>query len=179
MRFVAFLLMCLPLVAEAQIIASTSEGPAARVLPKVIQSMDADEYAAWAAWNNTLAQKYVAQFNGQEARYYKGWSTTTNGTSLRAAGRRYNGFNMSQLTVPFQVEAPHLTKAAVVYNPFCKAPSGEAAPDWDNLFCIYNGEIKSVNDVARTLMVPIPKEALYEQLLQPFRYTKVERTPLQ
>lgn len=179
MRLAVLLLLCMPIAVEAQIIASTTPGPAARVLPKVVQGMDAEEYAAWAEWNNTLAQRYAEQFNDQEARYYKGWSTTTNGTGLRAA-RRYGGFNMSQLTVPFQVEAPHLTKEAVVYNPFCK-PIGEGAtsPDWNNLFCIYKGEIKSVNDIAKTLIVPIPKEALYEQLLQPFRYTRVERVPIQ
>jgi hypothetical protein len=145
--------------------------------------MDADEYAEWAEWNNTLAQKHAGVFNKQEARYYSGLSSTTSGTSLRAGGRRDCGrasMSLSTITVPFQVAAPdRLTKAVTIHNPFFKPSGGVAGPDWDNLFCIHNGEIKSVNDIAKTLIVPIPKEVLYEQLLQPFRYTKVERVPLQ
>lgn len=109
-------------------------------------------------------------------------------------GRGVGGFNSTgeSLTMKVRVKVPGQVKPVIYYNPYCKPvvppkhdydgaeiiqPYPNDKPDWDNIFGIVNGRIVSVNEVAETLMVPIPKERLYAQMLQPFRYTEAEKVP--
>lgn len=178
---------------NAQIISYQQEGPAARPLPQAVQKMDAGQYAAWAEWHNQLAKRYADDFNSSKSRYRTGWRTVTSNSarSLSAyggyrdrksgefGGRSIGGLNSAGefLTMKVRVKVPGQVKPVIYYNPYCKPVVPNNKPDWDNIFGIVNGKITSVNEVAEALMVPIPKERLYAQMLQPFRYTEAEKVP--
>lgn len=209
----SILMLLIAASGKGEIIIHTSDGPANRPLPEVVQKMDAEQYAAWAEWQNTLARKYAENINGSERQYLQGYRTTTSlstrsysaagsygsrrlgETSRDSYGRRAGSMAGSSLTVPIRIPNPdRQIRSVVYYNPHCKPtpsvthdtdgariidPYPNTVPDWDNLFGIVGGKIVSVNDVAESLLVPIPKERLYEQMLQPFAYTSVERVPIQ
>jgi hypothetical protein len=91
----------------------------------------------------------------------------------------------TSLTLPVRVRNPdYRTKPVRIYNPFCRPktdtthdtdgariidPYTALEPDWDNLYCIHNGRVVSVSNLANEPdYVPLPLEALYEFKMLPY-----------
>lgn len=179
--------MLLVLVAgtvDAQIVVKTSEGPAVRTLPKCVQALDAEGYAAWAEWQNALAEKAAADERQFQSPYIYGLRTVTSTSGVGNIRPRYRNADSFQsfstggstTTLPIEVKNPqYMVKPLIVLNPFVKPTNGVGLPDWNNLYCLVDGKIMSVKDAAALLPVPIPMETLYSKLMMAYNFNGVAK----
>lgn len=164
---------------DAQIVAKVADGPAMRPLPKYVQALDDEGYAAWAEWQNALARSASEDRERFESPYLSGLRTVTSTQRSLFYGTYYGA--SSTVILPSRSPNPdYVAKPLRLYNPTFKPRSGPAlTPDWDALHCIYNGRVCTISEIAKTLIVPVPMETLYEQLMQPFKFSSVDRVPLE
>jgi len=194
MRTIIFILVSLiAQVSFAQL--NVTSVPATPRLPKIIQNLSAEDYEAWAIWQNRQAELHsqkqarynyegryitgtkivVSATNGRDSSLNTGSVNTTNryrtqttATHSGYATRSDRGWNSAVATsVPYRYVNPDYTPIDPLhlYNPVVKG-EGNAPPDWGHLYVPTPDGSISLLEALDQYGGPISPEKLYTKLLE-------------
>jgi hypothetical protein len=166
-------------------------GPNLKGLPKFIQTLDSNQYAAWVVWQNEQAKARSASGYRDDMWNY-GLETTVDSTgSSRASGfsrgssckngnvtskRGTTGgssyseghvvarsYGLKFLNSDYTAPAP-----VVVYNPWVTDSGRSVGPDWSALYVpCPDGVVRTVT-AALTLVGPVDPELLFAECMRPY-----------
>ena len=175
----------------AQTPISLPAGPNLSNLPKFIQTLDTNEYAAWVVWQNEQT-KIRAASGCSDSMWNYGLETTVDSTGSSSAsgysrGRSCRSGNVTSKrgiagasshrnssttarTWSFKYlnsdyDAPD---SIMIYNPWVRAEVKGAGPDWATLFVPCPDGITRTLAESLTLAGPVDPEILYAELLSPY-----------
>jgi hypothetical protein len=164
-------------------------GPNLKTVPKYIQTLSADQYAAWAVWQNAQTKLYQpdggsrynyggveihqhrsgsassSQSSGSVTRSGKGHSSKRSSSSGLASSRGQDtirAYPMQYLNNDYSGPGPQ-----TIYNPFYNASMSDGVPAWDSLYVPFEGNIVTLATVLHTAG-PVDPEILYSKLLAPY-----------
>lgn len=170
-----------------------TDAPVQPGLPAYVKTMPAEEYEAWAIWQNNLARKRAEKENlyGFEQSHYTVNRTTLNsrsgghtrssahGNTSRESTRgqsrstrrniaernRTNWQTITSATVPTRYRNPYYVPTPVhLYSPYVKSTS-DRKPDWDNLFIPLGDGAITVVEAMELINYPMPPETLFRLIM--------------